>query len=169
MTEDPTSSLRDQLLRRPLTPAETTRVEDWLREHPAEASTWWADARIAESIRQLKPASVPTNFTNLVLAEIRRGTRRTEAPLRFRLEFHWRAVLARHAWLVGTTALVVLASGLAWRTNVTRRDAEFARQVVPLRVIGELSPSVLQDFDAIRRFAERPAPVDFELLAALQP
>lgn len=171
MQADPVPSLRDLLSRRDLTPVEARQLEDWLRQHPDSAAAWQADARLSSALRRLAPTPVPSQFTARVLAEVRRDCPRAapSAALSATFDFDWRALLRRHWIVAGSTALVVLVSGLAWQSQVARRDVEFARQVVPLRVLGEISPAVLEDFDAIRRFAERPAPVDFELLAALQP
>ncbi len=167
MKDDPVAELRDLLVRRDLTPHESRRLADWLRDHPEAGGDWEVDERISGVLRRLPDEPVPDRFTARVLAEVGRGERRRGGES-FVL-FDWRNWLHRHWATAGSVALVALASGIVWQTQVTRRNAEFARQVAPLRVLGEISPAILEDYDAIRRFAERPAPVDFELLAALQP
>lgn len=167
MKEDPIPRLRDELSRRELTSAEARELADWLHAHPEADARWRADALVSRALRGLSERPIPSNFTALVMAEVDRLERRPTSARPWELE--WRGWLRRHRAWIGATAVVVLTGGMAWQAQVFKRDAELARQVAPLRVLGEISPAILEDFDAIRSFSERPAPVDFELLAALQP
>jgi hypothetical protein len=62
----------------------------------------------------------------------------------------------------------VLIASAAYREHQRLSQAEYTRHVAALRTLAHLSPDVLQEFEVVRRLGESSAPVDFELLAALQ-
>jgi anti-sigma factor RsiW len=168
MNEDPLSSLRDLLLRRDLGPEEERRVSEWLQRHPEAAAAWQTDLVLARRLRRLPPAPVPSNFTSRVLAEVRRESSPTAARPAANSWFAW---LRSRPLAATTAALVVL--GTAWTAQQVQRQrahrqAAYTRQVSALRALVDLSPTVLEDFDAIQRFDPGSPAVDFELLAALQ-
>lgn len=168
MNEDPLPQLHDALLRRELTPAEERTVATWLARRPEAAADWNEAVRLARAIRGLPPASVPSNFTARVLDEVRRDLAQAERH-RDRDAVRRRGpvwFLARR-WLPAATA-VTLAMAAGWEWHQRNRLAEFTRDVTPLRVIAAVPQEVLQDFEAIQRFGQSSAPVDFELLAALE-
>lgn len=166
MNEDPLSPLRDVLLRRELTADEERRVAEWLTRHPEAAAEWRVDLALARSVRQLRPVPVPSNFTSRVLDEVRRESRSVTdaAP-------DWRAILrSRFLTALGTAAVVFGVAAIAWQLQRARvrHEAAYAQQVSALRALSDLSPAMLEDFDAIQRFDAGSPSIDFELLAALQ-
>lgn len=168
MNDDPLPSLRDLLLRRDLTPSEERLAQDWIRQHPDCATTWQEDVRLARHLRRLPPAPVPSNFTARVLAEIDRASQvRPASPARSWWQ-RWH-LASPWPWLVPGTALlaVMLAVG-SWQGHVRKAREEQTRDLAALRVLTELPPATLADFDVIQRFGAASSPVDFELLAALE-
>ncbi len=166
MNEDPLPHLRDLLLRRDLSSEEERRVADWLARHPEDAADWRTDLALARSLRQLRPVPVPSNFTALVLAEVRREVHQEPHPAT-----NWKTWL-RARWIPAAAGLAVtlIATIVTWqiRESRQREEAAYAQQVSALRALANLSPSTLEDFDAIQRFEGPSSAVDFELLAALQ-
>lgn len=165
MNEDPRPSLQDILQRRDLTPAEEQSLADWLARHPADAPDWAESARLALALRGMPPAPVPSNFTARVLNEVRRQTPASQTSTHRRPNA-WSWLKPQH-W-IPTASILAAVAVVGWEWHQRSGVAEFARDVAPLRVIASVPAEVLQDFDAIQRFGEAQAPVDFELLAALE-
>jgi anti-sigma factor RsiW len=165
MNDDAISSLRDALLRRDLTPRERQDVRAWLENHPERAESWRADAALAKALRRLPDAQVPSNFTALVMSEIQRAPQQPAS-----LGARWFPRLrAPRFWVpAGAAALVVFGGLFGWSVHQHRQQVELAREIRPLRALAVLPPAILQDFEAIQRFSEMSAPVDYELLAALE-
>jgi len=166
MNEDPRPRLQDILQRRELTPAEEQSLADWLARHPADAPDWAESARLALALRGMQPAPVPSNFTARVLNEVRRQAPVSKTSTGPRPGGAWSWLKPRH-WIPAASILAAVAV-VGWQQHQHSRVAEFARDVAPLRVLASVPAEVLQDFDAIQRFGEDQAPVDFELLAALE-
>lgn len=165
MTPESVQRLRDELLRRPPSPEEQRALIEYLRLHPEETEVWRSDAALGRCLRQLPNVPVPSNFTAHVLAAVRRE----EATVR---RAGGRSGAAFWLWLrpkLGTAMALVLgvASLVAWQADRVRRQAEEARHLAALKAVADLSPRTLQDFETIQRFGDG-APVDFDLLAALQ-
>lgn len=179
MNADPTQPWRDLLMRRELTETEAQEVRDWLAAHPEAAADWALDATLSRALRRLPPVPVASNFTSRVMAEVHRGTP-TSSPSPSRtgrpgqpLLAGWRRWLAGR-WLPWAGGVAVLASaGLAgWQIQLAQRESDYTRQVAALRALADLPPAVIEgfeaDFEAIQRYGETAAPVDFGLLAALE-
>ncbi len=168
MNEDLLSVLRDTLLRRDLTSEEEIRLADWLRQNPGRVADWRAEAALARGLRRIPNAPVPSNFTMRVIAEVEReaaAASRRRLPWLGRLD--WRSGWRRWATALGVAGLVVLG-GIFQQMQQVHRRQEYVRHVAALRALSQIPPSVLEDFEAIRRFQDSSAPVDYELLAALQ-
>lgn len=164
MNDDVPRSLSEVLLRRELTPEEEMLLQAWLTSHPEARAEWLEDGALARALRRLHVAQPSSNFTVRVLAQVQRERPPQSWPARV---WRWRP-----AWpwpQVGLAAAgVMLVASLAWREHSRRSEAEYARHLAALRTLAHLPPDVLQDFEVIRRLGESSAPVDFELLAALQ-
>jgi anti-sigma factor RsiW len=164
MNGDEIHKLRDAQWRRELTPDEERAVAARLAQDPAAATDWISEARLARAIRRLPDAPVASNFTSRVMSAVSLEARRTTPALPW-----WRA-WASTRWIpasaMAAVAAVVMTAGWGIHTNNQRTD--FSRQVATLRAMTGLSPAVLQDFEAIRRYSEVSPPVDFGLLVALQ-
>jgi anti-sigma factor RsiW len=166
MKEDPFAALRDAVLARELTAEEERRVAEWLKRHPERAEDWQRDLALGRAMRDLPDVPVPSNFTSIVLGKLRR-----DLPRRSGRFSGWRL-----RWLPRTCAGVSLAVLLAifggivagWTVHNQRRQAQYVRHVAALRVIADLPPEALRDFEAIRCFGETVPAIDYELLSALQ-
>jgi hypothetical protein len=150
----PPDELRDALLRRHLPPAERAAAE---RHGDA------ADAALGRALAGLPDRSVASNFNARVLAALDREAA-PRAPLA-----GWRLPWPRRAAAGGVLAAVVGLAFVGWQQQARRAQADALRPIAALGTLPQLSPEVLQDFDAIRSFAEAPAAgVDFELLESFQ-
>jgi hypothetical protein len=165
MTPESVQQLRDELLRRPPSSEEARALAEYLRQHPGEAEAWRTDAALGRLLRRLPPAPVPSNFTSQVVAAVRRE----EAAIGRAGGWTWGAWWHRFRPTLSTAMALVLAvaSLAAWQAQRVRRQADDARNLAALRAVVGLSPRTLQDFETIERFGDG-APVDFDLLAALQ-
>lgn len=163
MNEDALSHLRDLQLRRELTPEEAKQLAEYLSRRPDLAGGWAEDAALAAGLRRLPQAHVPSNFTSLVLSEVRRESAVTRS--RPRVQRFWSPV--RFWWSAATATLLIVGGGLTWHYQQVRQR-DYIQSLAALRALSEIPPDVLQDFEAIRRYGESSPPIDFELLAALQ-
>jgi len=173
MNEDPLPHLQNLLLRRDLTVEEKRIADTWLATHPKAVDAWNEQTRLARSLRRLPDATVPSNFTARVLAEVRNESARDKRAIEVN---RMRSLMSRlgfparvRAWFpaIATTACILVALAASqWQSR--RQLAEFRRDVTELRVIAAVPQDVLEDFEAIRRFSQTAPSVDFELLAALE-
>lgn len=171
-TEPNQERWRDLVLRRELTAAEAREVAAWLQDHPEEAAAWETDMALARAVRAMPAVPVASNFTAQVMAEVGRirpiegrgaGRNRGGGGVGW-----WRAWGGRWMPVAGGLAVLVATGVAGWQIRTVRRDSEYVRQVAALKAMADLPPVVLRDFEAIQRFAETAAPVDFGLLAALE-
>jgi hypothetical protein len=150
----PPDELRDALLRRRLSAAERAAAE---RHGDA------ADAALGRALAGLPDRPAASNFNARVLAAVDRAAAPGAAPA------GWRARWPRWAAAGAVAAAVAALTFTGWQRQTRRAQAEALRPIAALGTLPQLSPEVLQDFDAIRRFAEAPATgVDFELLESFQ-
>ncbi len=165
MTPEYVQQLRDELLRRPPSPEEGRVLAEYLRQHPDEAEAWGADAALGRLLRRLPQVPVPSNFTSQVLGAVRReeAAARREKGGPWRSWWHW----IQPKLSMAVALVLAVASLAAWQAQRVRRQADDARNLAALKAVADLSPRTLQDFETIQRFGDG-APVDFELLAALQ-
>ncbi|MGE4180721.1 MAG: anti-sigma factor [Limisphaerales bacterium] len=168
MIEDPLPHLEDTLLQRELTPDEERALNQWLAGHPEAVEAWRESARFARALRALPDTPVPSNFTARVLAEVRRDAAQSPTPASGSSHGSW-AWLRPRFWIPAAgTALVVVAALGGWEWRSQQLQAAFNRDVTRLRTLASVPQEVLEDFDAIQRFGQSSAPIDFELLAALE-
>ena len=147
----------DALLRRSLNAGARAALERRLGAAAAE------DAALARLLARLPDRPVASNFNARVLALLDRPEAApVPAPW-------WQALLRpRVAAAAGAVLAAALAFG-AWQQHARRVQAGTYRPIAALGELELLSPAVLQDFEAIQRFAGGPAAgVDFELLESLQ-
>jgi hypothetical protein len=117
-------------------------------------------------MRDLPDAPMPSNFTSLVLSELRRDLLRSPAPS-IGWAFRWlRPIRPAVSFAVFLAVFGVSVAG--WTVRKQRQQAEYVRHVAALRAIADLPPEVLRDFEAIRCFGETEPAIDYELLSALQ-
>lgn len=173
MNPDPIQELRDTVLRRELDAEEERVVTEWLARHPEAVSGWRADLALARELRRLPEVELPADFTRRILAEISApvgsGGERDRSKRRG-WGWSWSWGWGSRRWIPALGfAVVLMAVGLGgWQWNVAQRRAELGQQLTALRTFSEVTPAVLEDFDAIRTYAAGSAPVDFGLLAAFE-
>ena len=74
-------------LKRPLTPDEQAQLKAWLAAQPSARARWAEETGLSETLRQLPPASVPSNFQTRVWEQINAaesGSRTSVWPSWFR-------------------------------------------------------------------------------------
>lgn len=156
---DPTSNESlDALLRRSLSAERRAALEHELGDPAAE------DLALTRALARLPDKPVASNFNARVLAALDRSdTVATPVP------WWCRARLPRWASAGAATALLAAVALVGWQQHARRLQAGTFRPIAALGALEQLSPAVLQDFDAIERYAGGPAAgVDFELLESLQ-
>ncbi|MBL9139577.1 MAG: hypothetical protein JNK85_27155 [Verrucomicrobiales bacterium] len=165
MTSESVQKLRDELLRRPPSPEEERALVEYLRLHPEETEAWRTDAALGRCLRRLTDVPVPSHFTAQVLAAVRRDEAASQRVATKPWSAWW--IWLRPKLSTAMALMLAVASLAAWQADRVRRQAEDARNLATLKAVADLSPRTLQDFEAIQRFGDG-APVDFDLLAALQ-
>lgn len=148
--------------KRPLTPAEQARLDEWLAAHPADRLRWQEEAALARALRNQPAPPASSNFMARVWqgieADERAGARRTP-----RGWFRWPSLAQQFAALT----LVCVLSALVLQGRRPRSPAQVARSVEQVATLARVPDfAVLKDFEAIRRLNAVSA--DVELLAALE-
>lgn len=149
--------------RRRFTPVEQAQLHTWLAEHPEFQAAAEEDACLSQLLERLPDAPVAFNFTALVLQAARRESARP-APRTFLAEL-WVRLFPRPAAGMAWLALMVCLGWLAVQQVQSNSRRQRATELVTISGAAALpDPSLLQDFDAIRRL---PQPEDEELFAVL--
>jgi anti-sigma factor RsiW len=149
--------------RRRLTPAEQAQLHAWLAEHPEQRAATEDEAGLSHLLERLPDAPVASNFTALVLQAARREAAQP-APRPFLGEL-WARLFPRPAAGAAWLALMCCLGWLAVQQTQSNRLHQRATELVTVSGAAALSdPSLLEDFDAIRRL---PQPEDEELFAVL--
>jgi anti-sigma factor RsiW len=167
MTKDPIyEQLREISWRRPLTPAEESRLAKWLAAHPEAQAEWDTDAALNETLAALPNAPVASNFTaRVVQAAQREAFGAQSRPLRSPWPANWWLRFVPRIALAAVVLGAVLAS---YNHTQSARRAEWARSLATVSQVASLpSPEVLKDFDAIAALSSTP-PADEELLKVMQ-
>lgn len=155
MAEPHSPESLDALLRRSL--GAERRAE--LERRPGAAPE---DIALARALARLPDKPVASNFNARVLAALDRPDAAPEAV-------PWWLRLPR--WVpAGAGAALLAALALAgWQHHARQLQTGTLRPIAALGELEQLSPAVLQDFDAIQRYAGGAASgVDFELLESLR-
>lgn len=163
------AAMFDELLavrhKRPLTPDEQARIDQWLAAHPADRARWHTEAALARALGKLSGPPASSNFMARVWQEIEseeRAGRTTSGPNWHRW-FRWPSLAQQFAAL----ALVIGLTALVFQGRRVRTPTQLARSVEQVATLaGGPSVALLKDFEAIRRLNSVSA--DVELLAALE-
>lgn len=157
MADPASNESLDALLRRSLTAEQRAALEHKLGTAAAE------DLALARALARLPDKPVASNFNARVLAALDRPDSPPLAP-------PWWTALLRPRWAAAAgVALAAMLALAGWQQHARRLQAGTFRPIAALGALDQLSPAVLQDFDAIQRYAGGPAAgVDFELLESLQ-
>jgi anti-sigma factor RsiW len=167
MNESEYQALIEASWRRSLTDDEQTRLDAWLREHPASHNEWEAESALNRLLEQLPDVTVASNFTARVLQAVEResaAAARRESGFGRLKQWFWRPA-PRVAWALLVAGLL----GFSYHQHQTNMRGEMAKGLSVLANVATLSdPAVLQDFEAIRRLGGSAPGDDEELYALLQ-
>ena len=151
--------------KRPLTPAEQTRLDQWIAAHPADRVRWQEEAALARVLGKQPAPAASSNFMARVWQGIEAGERQAERARRpgWRGWLRWPSLAQQFAAL----ALVCALSALVLQSRRQRSPAQVARSVEQVATLARVPDlALLKDFEAIRRLNAVSA--DVELLAALE-
>jgi anti-sigma factor RsiW len=157
--------------RRPLTPEEQARLDQFLAEAPAARADWETETALSGVLDRLPEPPVASNFTAQVMRAIESERARPSRPATAWPD--WLGALwPKMAW---AAVALLLAVGVFQGYGVLNR-ARMARDLANIPVVPTVPPAdILQDFDAIQQLSQVPAASssgqtisDEALLAALQ-
>lgn len=158
MADPASNESLDALLRRSLSAEQRAERERELGATAAE------DLALARVLAGLPDKPIASNFNARVLGAL-------DGPDSAPPAVPWWARVRLPRWTIAGTAAALLAALalVGWQQHTRRLQAGTFRPIAALGALEQLSPAVLQDFDAIQRYAGGPAAgVDFELLESLQ-
>ena len=161
------NQLQQTQWKRKLTVEEEARLHTALPKSPEVQADWEEEKMVAELLRQLPDAPVPSNFTAQVLLAVNRGdnSESSSGPWRW---WQWLGSV-RPAYWPALAGLVVCLSFFSYHEYRFVERNNLAKSVVTVSSAAALpSVELLQDFEAIHRLSHVSIPVDTELLAALQ-
>ncbi len=181
MTEIEVQQLADTALCRPLSKEERNALESYFSIHPEAKNDWSESMSLHEALRCLPELRPSTNFTNLVLQEVRKSPPREKSVPSLRWFAGWRFSqgLAFAIVFFGVGTLFYHQHRMAERTEIARSLSAVSDVAMvlnsansnPAATRGNRSgPSMqmLQDFDAIRSLRAVPVDLDLGLLKALE-
>jgi hypothetical protein len=161
------NQLQQAQWKRKLTVEEEARLNAALAKQPGVQADWEEERMVAELLRQLPDAPVPSNFAAQVLLAVNRGDNTERSSGRGRW-WEWAGSLRPACW-PALTGLMVCLSLFSYREYRSVERNKLARSVATVSSAAALpSIELLQDFEAIHRLSHVSTPVDTELLAALQ-
>lgn len=177
MSDSEFQQMLDASLRRRLTSAEQSRLQEHFERDPGARRRWEDEAGLTRMLADLPDAALPSNFTALVLQAVDRDaqTRRHSADF-----FRWfRGIRPVHG-AVWVCALMATA-GLSYqqyhalaRARMAASLASITSGVESAAIVAQLPPAELwQDFEPISRLPDSRVGhagfgADEELLAALK-
>lgn len=153
----------DLAARRPLTAAETARLETWRRTHPEALPTLADERALTALLQHLPPAPVPSNFTALVLRAAQRATPGSP-PARSRRPW-WPAI--RLGWPIATAIAALGLVMVIQQRQQTRARFELAQSVANLPLEALAETDLWQNYEQIRILPTEPLPAVAELDAAM--
>jgi anti-sigma factor RsiW len=159
MNDPVENRMRELAWRRPLTDAEKAELQAWLATHPETRADWEAELQLAGLMNRLPDVPVPSNFTARVLQAAERSLAKPASDVSAR-RFWWVHTFIPRA---ATVAVLVMGCGLfVHQHHVTKKREAIAQGLAAMSDVDSL-----QNFEAIRRIPEAPAP-DTELIALMQ-
>ena len=150
MNESEYQSLIEQSWRRPLTRDEQARLDAWLVANPRQQADWELEVTVSSLLARLPNAPMASNFTSQVMLMVERDlaaqTRSTGVLASVKRWF--RNPAPRLAWALGLVAV----GWFGVHQHQMNARSEMARGLSVMANVASLSnPSVLEDFEAIRR------------------
>ena len=170
MSDSLYKALLEASWRRPLTPEEKARLQDYLAAHPEAQTEWEEEAALNFHLERLADAPLSSNFTARLLQAVELEQAREQRPRSFSLPAWSRR------WLTGylpkaasaMLLLVFLAVGLQqYRVYNRKQVAESVEKLYSITAVFP-KPEVFQDFEVIHQLGQVQPVDDAELLAALQ-
>lgn len=170
MKHDELQDLMEQVSRRPLTPDERYRLEQFMEADPQAWPDWEEDMALTQLMDRLPVAPLASNFSSRVMQAValeERRAERTNNPM----ILHWWT----HSWLarLGLASCVALVAVGGWYQHQLSERVVLAESVATISEVAAIpSVAVLKDFETIQSFGKVPSAADMEadlsLLAALQ-
>jgi len=155
--------MRDLLWRHELTASEVSELRTLLANHPEKREEMELEAVLNELLERLPDAPpVASNFTARVLQTVALEN----AARSRRRDWPWWARV--RSWLPrAAAAMVVVGVGcLLYFENLNRARATMAGDMAQIaEIVSASDPSVMENFEAIRRLGEPRPQADTELLA----
>ena len=159
--------LQDAKWKRKLTVDEEAELNASLAKQPDVQADWEGEKMVAELLRQLPDAPLPSNFTAQVLLAVDRLAKPPVSSGRWR-SWLWLGSL-RPGQTTALAGLVVCLSFFSYHQYSIIERTKLAKSVATVSSVAALpSVELLQDFEAIHSLSHASTPVDTELLAALQ-
>lgn len=150
MNESEYKALIEQSWRRPLTADEETRLDAWLTAHPQQQADWELEVAVNDLLARLPNAPLASNFTSQVLGAVERdlAAQARQMSLLERVKRWFRNPAPRLAWALGLVAV----GWFGIHQHQTNMRSDMAKGLSVMANVASLSnPSVLEDFEAIRR------------------
>lgn len=128
---------------------------------------------LGKLLRNLPQATVPSNFTARVMAEIERIEVEPVVASPEPTLLDW--LLYRFVYKIGAFAVVIALLGFCYFSYTASRNAKLANKISDLSGIAlledkesKIAVEIFRDFDVIQNLNQQSAFVDTELLAALK-
>ena len=169
MNESEYMKLREQAWRRPLTPDERSRLQDYFLVHSEAQADWEEDAALTQLLTRMPNAPLSSNFTAQVVQAIQLEQRRQQrkgAPGLWRLR-SWLPRLAVAGLVVGLGAF-----GLhGYRQHdLAQQRTKYLDMLVTSAASTFPNPKIWEDFDTIVNLGPAVSPIRDDMLwAALDP
>jgi anti-sigma factor RsiW len=161
------NQMREELWRRPLTPAEEASLRQYLAAHPELHAELAEELALNQLLQQLpEGVQVSSNFTAQVLAQVKR-----ENAVRKRKSlFAWLGRPGVAGWLpraaLGT--LLICAISIGYSRHEANVRVALARNVMQLSAAVSADPQLVEDFEPIRQLGSAEPKADLELLALMK-
>lgn len=150
MNEFEYNALIEQSWRRPLTADEQTRLDAWLTTHPQQQADWELEVTVNDLLTQLPNAPLASNFTSQVMRAVERdlAAQARQMSLLGRVKRWLRNPAPRLAWALGLVAV----GWFGFHQHQSNMRSDMAKGLSVMANVASLSnPSMLEDFEAIRR------------------
>lgn len=150
MNESEYQALIEQGWRRPLTADEQVRLDAWLTAHPQQQADWELEVTVSDLLTQLPNAPMASNFTSQVMLAVERelAAQARQTGLVGKVKQWLRNPAPRLAWALGLVAL----GWFGIHQHQMNMRSDMAKGLSVMANVASLSnPSMLEDFEAIRR------------------
>ncbi len=150
MNESEYNALTELSWRRPLTADEQARLDAWLTTHPQQQADWELEVTVNDLLTRLPNAPLASNFTSQVMRAVERdlSAEARQMSLFDRVKRWFRNPAPRLAWALGLVAV----GWFGIHQHQANMRSDMAKGLSVMANVASLSnPSMLEDFEAIRR------------------